>query len=219
MAKIRFIGDIHGNIPQYLDILDRMPDDVTASVQIGDFGMGFGPNRRAEVVDPFLDAIPGIHKFIRGNHDDPDECRRSTHYIEDGSVFGNTMYIGGAASIDKHLRTEGVDWWPGEEASVAELDALITKYEETKPNILVTHECPDFFANEVMIPYVNGYKNFRSMTREALDVMYSIRKPLLHIFGHWHKNLVHDYKGTRFVCLQELAYMDIDITDLESMEL
>jgi len=35
------------------------------------------------------------------------------------------------------------------------------------------------------------------------------------IFGHWHSNADEVIDGTRFICLNELSYCDIDVNTLE----
>ena len=210
--KIRFIGDIHGKFEKYLPLIKGEID----TVQVGDFGIGFGYTT-AEFVDSMLSNFGSqnyTHRFIRGNHDDPGEASRSSHFITDGTVEGDIMYIGGALSIDRAWRTEGIDWWSDEELSYSELQSMIDLYDKTRPRILVTHDCPDFFANEAMIPLVRGLKNHPSRTRDALDAMYAIAAPEIHIFGHWHHDV--DYQdrggtGTRFICLNELSYIDLEV--------
>jgi len=63
--------------------------------------------------------------FIDGNHDDHSvlskieeetELLKNINYIPRGTIKklhdGRTaLFIGGGDSIDKHLRTEGIDWW------------------------------------------------------------------------------------------------------------
>jgi UDP-2,3-diacylglucosamine pyrophosphatase LpxH len=50
----------------------------------------------------------------------------------------------------------------------------------------------------------------KSKTRQALDRMFEIHKPKLWIHGHHHMNLMRDIEGTRFVCLDELSFIDIE---------
>jgi hypothetical protein len=213
--KVRLIGDIHGKVPEYLHVIDGVDD----SIQIGDFGMGFGLRGKADFTDNLISQCPGRHRFIRGNHDDPDECARSGRFVRDGSIEGKVMFLGGAASIDRDWRVEGIDWWPGEELSTARLGDMIAIYDKHRPDVLITHECPEFFAKEKMIKLVNGDAAFPSRTRDALDAMYAIQPPKLHVFGHWHHDLSYEHHrtGTRFVCLNELSYMDIDLP-LEEQE-
>lgn len=203
----RFIGDIHGAYLPYLGIIQ----DHTNTVQVGDFGLGFGSRGDPGYVDSLFEGYEGTHRFIRGNHDSPEHCKRSQHWIADGTVEGPVMYIGGASSIDRAWRTEGKDWWPDEELSIARLNDLVYLYDMVKPDIMVTHECPDFLANEVMIPLVNGIQNFSSRTRDAFDSMFALRKPEIWIFGHWHVSLDYMYRGTRFICLNINSHIDLEI--------
>lgn len=205
---IRFIGDIHGSYGMYAIRVMGVPD----SVQVGDFGFGFGQSGSATYIDNVLyKYAQGSHRMIRGNHDNPDEMKKSNHFIPDGTIEGNVMYIGGAASIDKHMRTEGVDFWSKEESSDEELEALVKLYGKTKPNILVTHECPEFFSDRVMVPLVGGIANFRSRTREAFDRMYIVHKPKIHIFGHWHKDVDQVWGKTRMICLGIGSVLDLEV--------
>lgn len=208
---IRFIGDVHGHWNKYFEICAN--SDKT--IQVGDMGMGFG-QLTAEYFNHHMDRISGEHFFIRGNHDSPDECRRTSYWIPDGDIIDGIMYIGGASSIDKFYRTPGVDWWADEELSYDELYRIAEKYAKAKPDILVTHECPEFLATHVMIPLVKGNTNFPSKTRIVLDEMYAVHRPKIHIFGHWHHNLDYlDAKtGTRFICLNELSSIEIDTENI-----
>jgi len=36
-------------------------------------------------------------------------------------------------------------------------------------------------------------------------------------FGHWHHTMHHKYGNTTFMCLGELAYIDVDLSDSESI--
>lgn len=206
---VRFIGDIHGAYIPYLSLIEG----VKESVQVGDFGLGFGTRGEPTYVDSLFHDYDGKHRFIRGNHDNPAACKKSSHWISDGHIENDIMFIGGAASIDRAWRTEGKDWWPTEELSIPALEGMIQLYDQVHPNIMVTHECPEFLAKEVMIPLVKGIDNFRSRTREAFDAMFSLRKPETWIFGHWHTPLDYMYRGTRFICLPINGYIDLEVEE------
>lgn len=201
---IRFIGDIHGLNRQYLNIVDRSP---YPTIQIGDFGAGF-------VENPITDEQAKLHRFIRGNHDDPSKCRHRKNWIVDGTFEDNMVFIGGASSIDKAYRTEGVSWWPDEQLSYSELNDIIDQVRVIQPEIIVSHECPDFIAD--WICYLQGHRKYADdkVTRDALQSIYEYYRPKLHIFGHWHTDIDTTIDGTRFICLNELSYIDIDIEDL-----
>lgn len=206
MTIVRFIGDIHGKIEKYAGIAVDAPDGK--SVQIGDFGHGFFHECERDDVADFFARNEGA-RFIRGNHDSPDESKASIGWIQDGTVEDNVMYIGGAWSIDWQRRVPGRSWWPDEELSHQELEELIEKYEKVKPEIMITHDFPTSAAYEMFLKETNG-KQFLTRTGEALDAMFKIHTPKLWLAGHWHIDKTMEMCGTKFICLGELSYLDLN---------
>lgn len=204
MRKVRYIGDIHGYIFPYL----RLTDTVDfPTVQIGDFGFGF-INYNPIGPDDYR------NRFIRGNHDSPAVCKEQHNWIADGTIEDNVGFIGGASSIDRAYRTEGVSWWPDEQCSIAELLGIHDKFTSEKPEVIISHECPEFIANAICQQYGKSKFPDDNRTRIMLEQVYYSYKPKLHIFGHWHLNFDYLYQGTRFICLPELSYIDIDLDNL-----
>lgn len=197
MRWIRFIGDVHGKFPQYEKLLGDME-----SRQVGDFGVGFG------VPNPHVDT--SLHKWIRGNHDDPDKAVLEPGWIKDGDFDGTIFAMGGAESTDRHLRSEGINWWPDEQLSYGDLWRIAELYEHAKPKVMISHDAP-----EPICHYMLGYVDWnRSRTKQALSAMFSAHKPKLWVFGHYHKEFDDVIEGTRFVCLPELGTLDIDVDAL-----
>ncbi len=198
-----YIGDIHGKWERYLDIIARHP----ASIQVGDFGLGF-PGERPEARARLEDGIAkGDHRFIRGNHDNPETCFSVPYHIPSGTFEDGRFFIGGAHSIDRAWRREEWDWWEAEEHGYQELMDLITEYEKLRPSIMVTHDAPDFIARQ-LFPFYKDPTN-ESRTRQALQTMYEIHKPDLWIFGHWHQSVKRNILGTEFICLNELETLEL----------
>lgn len=75
--KIRFIGDVHGKVQKYLEVLDT-EGDYDYSIQVGDMAIGFP----SVEFPPFQKPIKDF--FIRGNHDNPELCKLKNNYIQDG---------------------------------------------------------------------------------------------------------------------------------------
>ena len=190
--KTRFIGDIHGKIGEYL----ALTDSCEQSVQVGDFGYGF--------ID--IPEIPPQHRFIRGNHDNPSLVKQSPNWIPDGTREGNILYIGGAWSIDQSYRIEGKSWWVDEQCSYEELDRFLTEAYSNPPQIVVSHDCPG-----LAVPYLFGKESIQTRTGQALSALWQMYKPKLWLHGHWHNDIVKEINGTRFICLNELSYIDIDL--------
>jgi hypothetical protein len=205
---IRFIGDVHGKYRQYKKLIK----DVPKSIQVGDMGIGFYRTDGSPVTNPPYYAMEkGEHRFIRGNHDNPSSCKKHLFWIPDGWSEDNMFFVGGGLSIDRGFRVEGYSWWKDEELSADEFMEIQEKYIETKPDIMVTHDCPEFFAQRIMGAFNITKLNDPSVTRNSLQCMFEHHKPKLWIFGHWHVSIDTEVLGTRFICLKELEHKDIDI--------
>lgn len=200
---MRFIGDIHGNTKLYNDTIKGVND----SVQVGDFGIGFGAE---DYTFP-----KGNHKFIRGNHDNPELCKKQDNFIEDGYYENGIMYIGGATSIDRSIRTPGFDWWFDEQINSAEMNIIEKKFKEEQPSIMVTHECPEYVSN--ILTSSLGMKKYseKSNTRIFFEELTELKenKVKLWVFGHWHVSFDKEIDGCRYICLNVNEYKDIDLNN------
>jgi predicted phosphodiesterase len=201
--KMTFIGDIHGKWRHYMDIISSAEN----TIQVGDFGIGFKNPVALETVEEKM--TKGNHKFIRGNHDNPVLCKEHDLLIDDGSYdCANDMFhMGGAWSPDRARRIEGINWWEDEQLSTAELSQCIDAYATAKPRIVVTHDCPESVAYDSF----HFYHGPGSRTRQALEAMFECHQPEIWIFGHWHSSLDYTKNGTRFICLNELETLQMEI--------
>ena len=201
---MRFIGDVHGKFRRYRDIIR----DCEHSIQVGDMGIGFRDLNGEPLANlPFESMSKGNHRFIRGNHDNPQECRNHPYWIKDGAIEDDMMLVGGAFSVDWKFRTEGLSWWSDEELSRTELLNLYDLYRSVEPRIMVTHTAPLFVPEQMGIKIWSGQEN---RTEKALEAMWREHKPEIWIFGHWHKSFDRVIMGTRFICLAELEWIDLD---------
>lgn len=201
MTRLRLIGDRHGLRERYAEIIA----ECDRSVQVGDFGIGFGSPAEEQADLDFMKSV-GDHRFIRGNHDDPRQCQKTDRWIPDGTIEDDIMFIGGARSIDRAYRVAGVDWWEGEECSQKQLSHFIRLYEDVRPRIMVTHDCPDTVASRL---FNDLSPRLPSRTRWAFDMMLEQHRPDLWVFGHWHRSARQTIKGTDCICLDELEVVDI----------
>jgi hypothetical protein len=190
-VKVRFIGDVHAKFMHYKTMLD--PNIF--SIQVGDFGLGFG-----------IDApkVENNHRFIRGNHDNPELCLVNENWIGDGTYINGIFCVGGARSTDAWNRTEGVDWWRDEEVSYEIASRIFDQYLELKPDVVVSHDCPDDG-----LPFPE-YR-FPSITSNLLNSMLESHRPKLWVFGHHHMSIDVIVDGTRFVCVDKNSFKDIEI--------
>lgn len=216
MTLTRIIGDIHGLVNDYK--VYSIGDFDGPTIQIGDFGVGFGQSDYwHESVDEYHKARNG--RFIRGNHDNPFQCKEMSSWIPDGTIENDVMFIGGAWSIDNpcappgwYRRTAGYDWWPEEENSDEEFERMYEEYKRVKPRVMITHDCPARISYEMF--WGSGFIKgpvYPNRTGEWLDRFFDAHQPEFHFFGHWHKTMTYKSGNTTFQCLGELDYIDVEL--------
>ena len=216
-TKTLIIGDVHGKWESYFDLVNQ--SGVSQTIQIGDFGVGFGGGNsaREDRLTQWMTENP-TNRFIRGNHDGPEACRNMPGYIDDGMVENDVMFIGGAWSIDgpggpwDAHRLQGHDWWYDEECTESAFATCQDIYASTKPRVMITHDCPSTVSKRMFFDtgIITGDIH-RTRTGEALQRMLDIHRPELWIFGHWHNSTQFEMDGTKFVCLDELDAMIVDL--------
>jgi hypothetical protein len=194
--KFTFVGDIHGAWRRLFAIIDRHIRHNRV-IQVGDLGVGFG--------EPEQNLPYGFY-FIHGNHDNPAKCKElyDTKYHKNFlGRFGfkkewNLFYVSGAWSIDANNRLPFVSWWPDEELSWSECQEVVELWNEVKPDYVVTHDCPDYVAQQVLGP---DHHKFNTRMGQLFNQLWQDHKPKLWIFGHYHQSLDKELMGTRFICL------------------
>lgn len=121
--------------------------------------------------------------------------RGSTHVDEDGTRF---LFVGGAPSIDRALRTPGQSWWPEEVLTEDEFEASMNVRDDI--HVLVTH---DTFA----FPPGYGPKGSpwhraeNALSFERIGKLIDYHEPELHVHGHWHEWVDRRRGATRSVGL------------------
>ena len=221
-----FIGDIHGNFKKLFSLINQTEIENDTFIQIGDFGIGFRPIEDEYLLLSFINQmlIEGNNDMyvIRGNHDNP------SYFIEDKFNFSNIKFlpdfqvleingktiltVGGALSIDRVQRKEGVNYWKDEEFPLIVPD-IKDIYTDNPIDIVCTHTCPSFTWPFTLAPIVKDfikidpkleYELFAE--RKRLDLLYEKVgeyngfAPKRWIYGHMHKTISTEYKETKFQC-------------------
>jgi hypothetical protein len=192
---ITLIGDVHGKYRRLHEII-REKDRYPYIVQLGDLGFDFSTLENVSS-DNF--------KIVGGNHDNYDKIVSIPHYLGDfgyTSLNGiNFFYYRGAYSIDRQYRTIGIDWWTQEQVAIEQFFKARELYREIKPDIVLTHDCPEEIAPYLLPP---GSKIYQSITGWALNELFNIHQPKFWYFGHYHNSWKMTINSTNFRCLNEL---------------
>ena len=158
--RIGLIGDVEGDVAMLTICLDRLRNrGCEAVVQLGDLGLVWPDENMDATLDELdarLEREGQVLYFVDGNHDDhaqlgvmpvaEDGVRwirprfghlprgwRGLHST--GLTFGA---LGGASSIDRSDRLEGVDWWPEENITEEQVASL-----GREPlDVLFAHDAP-----------------------------------------------------------------------------
>lgn len=206
--NLRLIGDVHGNIEQYMTIARG----AEYSIQLGDLGFDYSLLQ--------TDFSPEFHRVLAGNHDnyesvDGNFVNQTPHFLGDFGVLhvpkvGDVFFVRGGRSIDHRHRTLGLDYWPDEELSHARANEAFELYKNARPDLVISHECPRSVIRHVSsFDYFDGAPVVPSFTANLLQEMLDAHRPSVWYFGHYHKRYMRTINGTEFNCLEELEHCDI----------
>ena len=203
-----FLGDCHGSVGTYKWVLNSMLHSGgrkfknSSSLQLGDFGI-FSTADLKEV--EWLATKPKA-RIIPGNHDNPSEILKLSNclgyygYDQTTGIF----WLGGGFSIDFKDRIPGETWWAEEQLTDAEMQRAIALYEEVKPKIVASHECPTAMKAAVLPHYPEKWMTSRTET--TLETMFSKHQPDYWVFGHYHVRVERKILNTQFIGLNEMRY-------------
>ncbi len=200
---IYVLGDTHGNWYEVFFYINNYDIRDCYLIHVGDGGEGFSPKdqqmKQFESLNDKFKEKNINYLSIRGNHSDPSYFKGDNRVvlsnfelIEDYTVaqYGDKkiQFIGGATSIDRLARREGVSYWSGEK-----VDYQPDKCE--KVDFLITHTAPSYCFpqkfNEIVYGWSKEDKNLISdllEERSKMDQLFAICRPKIHCYGHFHSS-------------------------------
>jgi hypothetical protein len=207
-----FVGDHHGQYQDIIDIADRFKLTDCYLIHVGDGGEGFIANKKQtkefEKLNKQFEERKIWYKSIRGNHSDPFYFRGANrisldHFelIEDYSIYSygdkTIQFVGGAISIDRTNRIKMLSYWPDEE-----LECFPELCKQV--DVLVTHTAPSWCYpqqfNEMVFGWARQDKHLLEdlkIERELMDEIFTICKPSLHLYGHFHTSWTENINGCK----------------------
>ena len=215
MPRVLLLGDTHGR-PHALSEAFRHAVEAGAEaiIQLGDYGFGWSLGEDGFCDFSYLTAAmaerAGVPFYwIDGNHEnfdlletiepDGNGHRRITDgvtHLGRGSkiTFGETTFlaIGGAYSVDKPRRKEGVSWWPQETITDEDVERAVAA---GPAHVVLSHDAPYGLQDEGNLAWLaktfgqDAVTNSLANQRRVLRVVEaSGARELFH--GHLHRSYV-----------------------------
>jgi Calcineurin-like phosphoesterase len=235
--SVGIAGDWHSDLDWALNSLHTFKEaNISVILHLGDFGIWPGANGAIYIRKLSARLIKNAQVLLvtLGNHEDYVRTAQAQP-ITEGEFAGWLQFapniliaprphrwewlgrsfvsLGGANSIDREWRTEGISWWPEEQISMGDVYRTI---DGGYADIMIAHDAP----LDVAIPFnhrdgennwttygLNYAKESRMMMQAAVDGV----RPKMFFHGHYH--LSYD----KFVTLGDFATDDVYTTNFIGM--
>lgn len=194
-----FLGDIHGDF----SVLNKI--EANLIIQVGDFG--YWPKSQ-DAKKKITTKVPVW--FVDGNHEDHWALKEelvlpeTVKYIPRMTVKEinglNALFVGGALSIDKHLRTLGKDWFPEEQLTPNEVLKEVPRID-----MVVSHTGPTEFVEQLGLSYL-----IPDQSTECLSYILKEHTPKYWIFGHFHLSARGFTKNCKWQCIDCNQTLDFE---------
>lgn len=213
-------GDCHADFRKIYNFADRMElNENDYIIVLGDMGLFWRNDRKdADVfIRDFEERYNFNLYFVDGNHENfkilnnliidkngmgyisnhIKHLRRGCRYNIDGK---DILTIGGADSVDKFRRVEGLSWWREEEITSKEIEAIAAGHYD----YVLSHSCPlsIFEENKIYLCALGNIvddndEEFKKTNIQLENLLQKIDFNHWY-FGHYHVDLHLDDK---FTCL------------------
>lgn len=209
-----YVGDVHARFSDFERIvtcaLNRSPVKIDQVVQVGDFG--FFPRLHFQKYPE--SSLPVEVKWIDGNHEDFQslylgeglDLYAGATYIPRSTIENGVLYIGGGTSIDRAERKQGIDWFPEENITSADIRRLNDTLVDTPAKVQVM-VCHDTIWNEYRTVLARRFDGVDPNAR-LLEFVFHELHPKLYIHGHHHRRLSYQVGRCRFECLDQIPKTD-----------
>ena len=229
------VGDVHGEFKemqsQMVEIMESAGEPVNF-VQVGDFGLGFErPKRdhdRLTTINHFLKEKDSRLYVIRGNHDNPGFWEwgcgyqfSNIEFVPDDYVRvieGKTCYFaGGAISIDRCRRTQGIDYWAAEEYKVKDLIRFVSDPIDILFTHDVYHPVSPFGTTSDVLKYwcdrdqnlMGDILNSQNSMMSLYHDVYDTNPKFSWYHGHYHESHVTNNDGQLVHSLSILEFKEV----------
>ena len=213
-------GDIHGNLFEIIDFINRFNLGKNDNIIIlGDCGIAWRKDKKdlAQNIKLWNECGNEVKLyFIDGNHENfnilnslPIENNMgkiadNIYHLRRGQVYEfenkKILVCGGADSIDKYRRIENFTWWKEEAISQETIDDIPAGHYD----YVLTHCCPRsiFEKNRIYLSTLQ-FLDENKINHSSEDMLEQLKNKITFdhwFFGHYHINCNLDEK---FTCLFE----------------
>ena len=215
MNRLLLTGDTHGSIDinklSYKKFpLTRELDKNDYVCILGDFGCVWNLDNEDNYWLDWLESRPFTTLFLPGNHECypllrsfPEEqwcggtirrIRPSIIMLERGEIFNiaNTTFfcMGGARSVDRAYRKEGISYWPDEMPSQYEYEKAANNLGKINFNVdyILTHCAPNYLVDK-LFPYENQHDELTSFLEKYVRANTTFSRWFM---GHYHIDRSYD---------------------------
>ena len=222
MKPTLVVGDIHGEWDALFNKIKSYNMSDCILIHVGDGGEGFLPYekqlRQFEYLNDFFKKYNIEYLSIRGNHSDPsyfDGSINLSHFklLPDYTTLTlndkKFLFVGGAISIDRTIRKEGISYWKDE----------VFKLDESKIqqcDVLITHSAPTWNGPiEKNGMLANFCQKDATLWDECMeerkqhDVLIKLSGAKRHFAGHFHGYFVVDFDDCVSTILDILQIAEI----------
>jgi UDP-2,3-diacylglucosamine pyrophosphatase LpxH len=217
---ILLVGDHHGQWDRLFEKINYYKINNCVLIHVGDGGEGFKIKKKQLREFDLLNNLFKKHNIrywsIRGNHSDPfyfnGNIKLSNFELLDdytvrelnGEKF---LFVGGAVSIDRLYRREGLSYWRDETFVLDE-----SKIQEC--DVLITHSAPSWVGPFDKQGISSWCEKDPTLWDECLterkdhDTLLKLSKPKRSYHGHFHLYSQVEHNGTVATILDELQIIE-----------
>lgn len=218
---IYITGDTHGTVERFDNYNFNKEDKI---IILGDFGFLFQEPLQDELnkIRKLKESVKQDILFLDGNHENFNKLNNlevierynsyvgkvidGVYHLKRGNIYtieDKTFFtMGGALSIDKHLRMEDISWWKDEEIGYNDIENGINNLEQVDFNVdyVLTHTQPQFLIDSIYkytkyIPHNDKSSKVLDEFNNEINFKYSW------MFGHLHFDRV--YMDGKYISLYE----------------
>lgn len=235
--RVAIAGDWHRNTDWAVRMIERAHREFADTIlHLGDFGYWSGGDTE-HYLDTLQQALLNDMTFllwIDGNHEDHERIedlpsdasglhpiRPNIWHIPRGFRWhwhGKTwLALGGAASVDRKFRTPGLDWFPGELITLADIDRATAG---GHADVMLTHDCP----TGVDTPWLDDPRIWpvtdmatACHNRDALRLAVEDVRPTVLYHGHYHHRYSAELVTPNYITRIEGLDRDKAATESDNM--